>query len=120
MRFHLQGPVNIAAPEHFDQGSKRTNPTLVYIIQGDFRLVGETFGQDINIDRRVNHPERILETAFRQAALQRHLTAFKAWPFAAAGTGVLTFIAFTGGATPTGTAAAADPFSGLAFLGERI
>src|SRR5450756_1142363 len=64
-----------------------------------------------------NLPEYVGEAALGNPPHQGHLAAFKPWPGAAAGAGVLAFEASAGGFTPTGTGAAADPF--LFVFGPR-
>ena len=44
----------------------------------------------------------VVETSFRNTALQRHLTALKAGTDAAAGTGLLTLLTLAGGFSPAG------------------
>jgi hypothetical protein len=61
--------------------------------------------------------EFIGKTAFRQSAVNRHLAAFKTGTDTAAGTGVLTLMAFAGRLAKSGAQTSA--YTGALFLGAR-
>ncbi len=59
--------------------------------------------QVADIDRSILGGKNIVEASLGNTSLQRHLAAFKAGSYTAAGTGFLAFVAFARGFTVSGT-----------------
>ena len=79
------------------------------------------FLERLEIDRRIADLERgVIEAALGQAADEGHLAAFEAEPDAAAGAGLLAFVALAAGLAVAGAFAAAEALDAMARTGTGL
>src|SRR5437764_3206605 len=81
---------------------------------GSHRLAGRKCIQILQIDDRKRFSKGAAKTALGNAAMQRHLSAFKAATARITATGLLSFVAFAGSPPKLGADTAADTHFALA------
>src|SRR5262249_1787212 len=100
-----------ALPQHFDRSAGPCQAARDQRRRVD-HVAGREHGLEPGeVDDAVGAPERVVEAALRQAALQRHLPTFEARMGVAAGARAPARVAATGGLAGPWAGAAPDPLA---------